>query len=69
MDAEDVRRVLLTKLGLRVEPEMSRYLASRLEHSDEAIAIMGGDARTGTPVRRFITPLELSQLSAQQGSP
>jgi hypothetical protein len=68
VDAADVRRVLLMKLGLRIELEMSRYLAGRFEHSSEAVAVMGGDARTGTAVRRLITPDELSQAALQGAS-
>jgi hypothetical protein len=68
VDAEDIRRLLLSKLGLRIEPEMSRYLAARLENSGEAVAVMAGDARTGAPIRRLIAPVEILQASLHQGS-
>jgi hypothetical protein len=65
VDAEEVRNLLLTKLGLRIEPEMSRYVAAQLAHADGAVAVIGGDARTGRPIRQFIVPAELSKTPVQ----
>ncbi len=55
MDAEDVRTRLLAQFGIRIEPAMSRYVLRRLANgAGDGLPIMGGDARTGVPVRRVI---------------
>lgn len=54
MDPGEVRRRTLAQFGIRIEPAMSRYVARRLEAADGSFAVMGGDARTGVPVRRVI---------------
>jgi hypothetical protein len=47
------------RLGLRIEPEMSRYAAGRLAASAGPFPIMGADARTGVAVRHTIDPRTL----------
>lgn len=55
MDAGEVRRRMLAQFGIRIEPEMGLYVLRQLESaSGETFPVMGGDARTGTPVRRVI---------------
>jgi len=40
------------KLGLRVGPEMARYISGQLALGhDGTILVIGGDARTGRPMR------------------
>ena len=56
MDAGEVRTRMLAQFGIRIEPEMSAYVLRQLENSSASASfpVMGGDARTGVPVRRFI---------------
>ena len=58
MDAADVRTRMLAHFGLRIEPAMSGYVLRQLGNtassSGASFAVMGGDARTGVPVRRVI---------------
>lgn len=59
MDATELQQTLLNRFGIRVEPHMSAYVERRL--SDGAtLPVIGGDARTGRPVRRMIDPAELT---------
>ena len=60
MDAEQLRHIFLERLGLRIGPEMSRYVLRRIESGHDspmplgAIPVMAADARTGAPVRQLI---------------
>jgi hypothetical protein len=48
---------MLAQFGLRIEPEMSRYVLRQLADrpaGETSFPVMGGDARTGVPVRRFV---------------
>lgn len=57
MDARDVRRRMLAQFGIRIEPHMTQYVLDQLagaSAADASFPVMGGDARTGAPVRRFI---------------
>jgi hypothetical protein len=61
VDAGEVRRRMLAQFGLRIEPAMSRYVVRQLEQAGgESFPVMGGDARTGMPVRRFIPAAALA---------
>jgi hypothetical protein len=64
MDACDVRKRILDRYGIRVEPAMSEYALRKLRAAsalrNASFAIMGGDARTGIPVRQMINPSDLS---------
>lgn len=65
MDEATVRQRMLAQFGLRIEPEMTRYVIERLKAGaaePEQLPVMGGDARTGAPVRRFIPPAALRDL-------
>jgi hypothetical protein len=50
----ELRRLVRDRLGLRIEPEMSRYLLGRSVESDQAVAVFGSDARTGVPRREMV---------------
>jgi hypothetical protein len=49
---------MLAQFGLRIEPAMSEYvvrqIGNRASSSGASFPVMGGDARTGVPVRRLI---------------
>ncbi len=55
MDTAEVRTRLLAQYGIRIDPAMGRYVLRQLqEPAGDTFPIMGGDARTGVPVRRLI---------------
>jgi hypothetical protein len=57
VDAGEVRTRMLAQFGIRIEPAMSQYVLRQLEDASSGAAsfpVMGGDARTGVPVRRMI---------------
>ncbi len=47
---------LLAQFGIRIGPEMGRYVVRQLENSAPGaiFPIVGGDARTGVPILRVI---------------
>lgn len=63
MDTRQVQQWLLEQHGLRVEVEMSAYVLRHLKHSTAPrsgrLPVIGGNARTGVPMRQWI---ELDQL-------
>lgn len=62
MKETDVRQLFLTRFGIRLEDDMCDYVARRLKSGqpihacEESLAVMGGDARTGMPIR-YLTAL------------
>ena len=54
MDEREIRRRLLAQFGIRIEPHMSRYVLGRLGAGDSDVPVMGGDARTGVPLRTVV---------------
>lgn len=56
-----IRDVLLKRYGLRVQPEMAQYLLRQLSAAErgEVVPLIGGDARTGMPMRQRIAIAEL----------
>ena len=71
MDAVDVRKRMLAQFGIRIEPAMSAYVLRQLAQRPGAGAtfpVMGGDARTGVPVRRFI-PVAAFTSAERDGAP
>ena len=59
MEPADVQRRILDAYGICVEPEMVRYVLRRLEQAGGALRelpVIGGNARTGAPVRMVIDP-------------
>jgi hypothetical protein len=55
-DDSQLQSLVRDRLGLRIGPEMIKYLAARLAASPDAFPIMGADARTGAPVRQMVDP-------------
>jgi hypothetical protein len=56
VEESELRSLIRDRLGLRVEPEMSRYVLRRIGESNQPIAVIGSDARTGTPRRQIVDP-------------
>ena len=53
-------------LGLRVGPEMAKYLLRKLADDtlgQDSISAMGGDAKTGIPVHKIISIDTLKSLT------
>ena len=66
MDAQQIRQRMLDAYGIRVEPEMSAYVARKLAQAGNALRelpVMGGDARTGMPLRLMVDPARLSAIT------
>ena len=64
MEAWDIEARLLSTYGIRVKPEMSGYVARRLQQAGAApreLPVIGGEARTGAPRRLMIDPATLQQ--------
>ena len=68
MDGEAIRRHMLDAHGIVVEPEMTGYVARRLAQAGDAAAagfhVIGGDARTGVPVRRMVDAAGFRSLAS-----
>lgn len=60
MDPSKIEPLLLNTLQVRVGPSMAAYVARRLaaarQGQGDPFEIIGGDARTGVPVRRQVDP-------------
>ena len=71
MHAGQMRTRILAQFGIRIEPEMSEYVLRQLDNpaADASFPIMGGDARTGVPVRRFIPAAAFTRAGAGVSSP
>jgi hypothetical protein len=72
VDGEAIRKRMLDAYGIRVEPHMSDYVARRLKQAGDALRelpIIGGEARTGMPIRKIINLAQLQQQQQQQQSP
>ena len=75
MDASEVRQIFLTRLGLRLGPETSSYVLARLQAGQtsaiplDAFPVMGGNARTGQPVREVVNLPALFGAAAATTSP
>ena len=57
MDVTAVQQRMLDAYGIRVEPEIAGYVVRRLQQAGSALRelpVIGGDARTGIPVRRLV---------------
>ncbi len=71
MDAEVVRKLILERFGIRVEEQMSAYVLRKIDQAGGALpkgssfAVMGGDARTGVPVRQMISASDLTGASRE----
>ena len=67
IDDDEVRlgEALVKHYGIRVEPHMRKYVLARLRDAGAALAqipVIGGDARTGVPLRAMIDPTVLLPL-------
>ena len=73
MDATDVRKRMLAQFGIRIEPAMSAYVLRQLAQQagpGASFPVMGGDARTGVPVRRSIPVAAFAAAAADRdGAP
>jgi hypothetical protein len=57
----------LRRIGIRVEPEMAEYLGRQMQQQQSGlgkVAVLGGDARTGVPVRRMVAVNELTRSAS-----
>jgi len=64
MDEVQIRRRLLEHYGIRVDPEMSKYVLRHLQQARSALAqipVMGGDARTGIPLRLLVDAAQVAR--------
>jgi hypothetical protein len=60
VDIPAIQRALLSQHGLRIDPAMGEYILANLRSSATgSVPVIGGDARTGVPVR---TMIDLSKL-------
>ena len=67
MEIADLQKRVLQAYGIRVEPEMARYALRRLEQAGSALRelpVIGGNAKTGAPVRAVIDPAALFVTSS-----
>ena len=68
MEETEFQSRLRQRLGLRVGPEMAKYLLKRMAEGnlgESAIDAMGGDARTGIPMRMQIKMHTLKSLTKE----
>ena len=58
----EVREMFLRRLGLRIGPEMAAYVLRRMQAAagPAELPVLGGDARTGVPLRRVVSLADLS---------
>jgi len=66
-DEAGIINLMLKSYGLRIAPAMSKYVLEQLAGagpSDGKVPVIGGDARTGVPVRRLIPTHELRDALA-----
>lgn len=65
MEAREIPPLVLKELGIRIEPAMAQYVARRLATDTQPVAVIGGDARTGVPVRKWLQPAALATRPAE----
>lgn len=65
MSGNDIQPLVLRELGIRIGPAMADYVARQRSTAPAApIPVIGGDARTGIPVRKLLDPAALRSESA-----
>jgi len=72
MEETELQRCLRERLGLRVGPEMAKYLLKKLSDGtlgQSAISAMGGDAKTGIPMNKSIPIATLKSLAQDRPTP
>jgi hypothetical protein len=66
MEETQFQSRLRERLGLRVGPEMAKYLFKKLSDGtlgQDSVSAMGGDAKTGIPVHKTISIKMLKSLA------
>lgn len=66
MEETELQSRLRERLGLRVGPEMAKYLLKKLSDgalSQNSISAMGGDAKTGIPMHKTIPLATLKAIA------
>jgi hypothetical protein len=66
MEETEFQSRLRERLGLRVGPEMAKYLLKRISEGtlgQSTISAMGGDAKTGIPIHQSIPIATLKALA------
>ena len=68
MNRLELQQLLRSAVGLRIGTHMADYIQGQLQSSRGQIGffVMGGDARTGRPVRKNLTAAMLSLSSSQE---
>lgn len=58
MEARHIHPLVLRELNLRIGEAMAEYVARQVANAEEdrPIPIIGGDARTGVPMRKLLDP-------------
>jgi len=72
MEETELQRRLREHLGLRVGPEMAKYLLKKLTDgtfNQGAVSAMGGDAKTGIAINKSIPVATLKALAEDRPSP
>lgn len=67
MDSEELRKLFRDRVDIRIGPHTGEYVARKLCDPAAKAApfpVMGGDARTGVPVRMLVEPALLLQAQA-----
>jgi hypothetical protein len=62
MSQDELQEKIRRHLGLRIDSEMSKYVAGKLKASESPVAIIGGDARTGIPRRVTVDASQLRDM-------
>jgi hypothetical protein len=66
VDIPAIQRALLSQYGLRIDPVMGEYVLANLRSAGSgSLPVIGGDARTGVPMR---TTIDLDALAAAEGA-
>jgi len=71
MEETELQARLREQLGLRVGPEMAKYILKRLSDGtlgQSSISAMGGDAKTGIPTLKKIPIATLRSLAEDRPS-
>lgn len=70
MDAQQIAPLVLKELGIRIGPAMAHYVARQMTAHAAApaatIAVIGGDARTGVPVRKWLNATAIQPQPPRQ---
>jgi hypothetical protein len=70
MEAADLQKQILDAYGIRVEPNMAAYVLRQLQQAGgalRALPVIGGNARTGVPVRMSIDAAKLALPPSSAG--